>query len=66
MLKTPLGDIPMSKNLLRAIFHNTEIWLADRYGVSKPDWLNFQVVKTSLDEIPIYNNLWSNDVQNVI
>ena len=58
MVKTSLGEIPMSQNPFWAIFHVVEIWLADRYGALKSDWLNSQMVKTSLGEIPMSQNFF--------
>ena len=48
----------MSQNPFWAIFHVVEIWLADRYGALISDWLNSQMVKTSLGEIPMSQNLF--------
>ena len=65
-LKTPLGEIAISRNPFGAIFHVAKIWLANRYGASEPDWLNSPEVKTPLDEFSIFDNVWFDDVQTII
>ena len=65
-LTIPLGKNPISQNPFGGVFHVAEIWLANRYGATKPDWLNFRAVKTPLDEFSIFDNVWVDDVQTII
>ena len=52
-----LADTPMSQNPFWAISHVVEIWLADRYGALRPDWLNSHMLKTLLAEFSVSKNL---------
>ena len=56
----------MSVNVSWAIFHVLDIWLVDRCGASKSDWLNSPRLKTPLDGFATVANLWSDDVQTFI
>ena len=56
MPRTPLAETLMSQNPLWAIFHVVEIWLANRYGALRSDWLNSPMLKTPLGEIPMSKN----------